>query len=456
MGQVRVVALDPEAKPSSARLARQLEPVAGTTADAYILVVTRVDSRTVSHIDRELLSHGTTERSRTLIVYREGTLADLQSLVCTGLGDLIVDSDASASAIRSRLERWAQIDSAVTQPMIANNLIGTSECWRHVLHLVAESALFSDAPLLLTGPTGSGKELLARMLHSLDSRTRKRDLIVVDCTTLSRELAGSELFGHERGAFTGAVGERDGAVASANGGTLFLDEVGELPLELQAQLLRVLQEKAYRRVGSAQWRRAEFRVICATNRDLLAEVAAHRFRADLYHRIAGVVCTTPALAQRRADIPRLIVHFVQSSSGGPDPVVSPPLMEYLCARQYEGNVRELHQLVRACMLRHTGVGPMSLACLPEEETCRWRSDSPSHLFSSEWDQGCIDEFVRKAIKADVHLKELGRLVEAAAVRIALAEAESITAAASWLGVTPRALHLRRAAERQGDARGVGD
>src|SRR4029077_5747912 len=144
--------------------------------------------------------------------------------------------------------------------------------------------------------------IVARLIHLLDARPNKRDLVVLDCSTVVPELSGSEFFGHERGAFTGALTERHGAFALANGGTLFLDEIGELPLPLQAQLLRVVQEHSYKRIGGNKWHRTDFRLVCATNRDLLGLVCGGEFRADLYYRIASFVCKLPALRERAEDI----------------------------------------------------------------------------------------------------------------------------------------------------------
>jgi hypothetical protein len=156
------------------------------------------------------------------------------------------------------------------------------------------------------GESGTGKELVARLVHALDRRTVKKEFVVLDCSTLIPQLSGSEFFGHERGAFTGAITARDGAFALAHEGTLFLDEVGELPPDMQAQLLRVVQEGTFKRIGGNNWKRTEFRLICATNRDLEAEVAAGRFRTDLYYRIAGIRCRLPSPRERSTDIPVLI------------------------------------------------------------------------------------------------------------------------------------------------------
>ena len=144
-------------------------------------------------------------------------------------------------AVRARIDRWQTVDELVASPLVAEHLVGSSPAWRSVLRDVAEIAYFSDVDVLITGESGTGKELTAQLIHTLD-RPGKGDLVVVDCTTIVPSLSGSEFFGHERGAFTGAVSARDGAFALADGGTLFLDEVGELPLALQAELLRAVQE----------------------------------------------------------------------------------------------------------------------------------------------------------------------------------------------------------------------
>jgi transcriptional regulator with GAF, ATPase, and Fis domain len=448
MAALRFIPLHVPADAHCARLSREVSAelercTAWRSSDGKFSVMVACVSRALDLARiKEELARAASASARTIVVCDEQQSDSVRELLALGAGAVIEECDAVAAVIAARLNRWAQIDAAIAQPMVAENLVGSSEAWCACLRSVAESALFSAAPLLLTGATGTGKELLARMLHSLDPRPRKGDLMVVDCTTLTRELAASELFGHERGAFTGASGERTGAIAHADGGTLFLDEVGELSPELQAQFLRVLQEKAYRRVGSSSWHRVDFRLVCATNRDLPGDVATGRFRADLYHRIAAITCRTPALSERRPDIPRLAQHFAAGAS------LSRALLGYLASRSYGGNVRELQQLVQSCLRRHTGVGSLSLSCLPDDEIRRWQIEFDGSATSSgTWRQAQVDDFVRLALRANVHLKDLGRLVEAAAVRVAIAESDSITAAAQRLGITPRALHLRRAAER---------
>src|SRR5262249_25131525 len=174
----------------------------------------------------------------------------------------------SAAEIHDRCTRWHDVERLRQAPEVCDLLVYQSLEMVQLLRQVVEVAAFTQASVLITGESGTGKELLAKLIHALDRRDGKRDLVVLDCAAVVPELAGSEFFGHERGAFTGAVADRDGAFALADGGTLFLDEVGELPLALQAELLRVIQEHTYKRVGSNQWRRTNFRLVCATNRDL--------------------------------------------------------------------------------------------------------------------------------------------------------------------------------------------
>lgn len=220
-------------------------------------------------------------------------------------------------------------------------LIGESRAMddaRSLIHRVARS----DIAALITGPSGSGKEVAARAIHSLSSRA-DRPFVAENCAALPASLAEAELFGVKKGAFTGADLDRAGLFERADGGTLFLDEVGELPLDLQAKLLRVLETRTVRRVGEEEERSVDFRLVSATNRSLGAEAEAGRFRADLMYRLDGVTIEMPSLAQRREDIPALVEHFLLRSCGeGAEPkCMTPEVLARLMDREWPGNVREL-------------------------------------------------------------------------------------------------------------------
>ncbi len=202
-------------------------------------------------------------------------------------------------------------------------------------------------PVLVTGETGVGKEEIAKALHASSSRAR-RPFVAIDAGGLPESLVASELFGHERGAFTGAVGTRYGVFESAHGGTLFLDEVGELSAASQAKLLRVVETSEVRRIGSSQVRRVDVRVVCATNRDLRAMVEAGTFRADLYHRLACVVLEVPPLRKRPEDVVELVEHFVELISAEFGRVsLTEGARIRLAAHPFPGNVRELRNLLFA-------------------------------------------------------------------------------------------------------------
>ncbi len=218
----------------------------------------------------------------------------------------------------------------------------------------------SDATVLITGETGTGKEVLARYVHAR-SRRAGRALVPVNCGAIPEALLESELFGHVRGAFTGAAQSRRGRVAYAEGGTLFLDEIGELPLALQVKLLRLLQDRHYEPIGSNESVAADFRLIAATNRDLEAEVAAGRFRRDLYYRLLVCPIELPGLRQRPMDIAPLFLHFWNLRGGGRP--VEPAVLEVLACNPWPGNVRELENLVERLAVLSEGP-TLRLADLP--------------------------------------------------------------------------------------------
>jgi transcriptional regulator with GAF, ATPase, and Fis domain len=348
-----------------------------------------------------------------------------------------------AGQIAARIERWHAVDSIIDSPLVRKNLIGNSPVWKSILRQIIEVAQFTDASVLILGDSGTGKELVARLIHSLDARPKKRELVILDCATIVPELSGSEFFGHERGSFTGAVGPREGAFCLADGGTLFLDEVGELPPVLQAQLLRVVQERTYKRVGGNQWHQAEFRLVCATNRDLVQDVASGKFRSDLYYRIATWVCKLPPLCERPDDILPLTQHFLRELRPDKEPLeLDEPVREYLLTRKYPGNVRELRQLVTRISHLHVGDGPITLGDLPGDERAHHGS------WTDDWRDARFDQIVRRAVTLGAGLKEISQYTADAAVRIAISDEEgNLQRAATKLGVTDRALQLRRTNQR---------
>ena len=230
-------------------------------------------------------------------------------------------------------------------------MVGESAALRHLLRQV-ETVASSDSTVLILGETGTGKELIARAVHQRSRRSNK-PLVQVNCTSIPKALFESEFFGHAKGAFTGAMRDRDGRFEAAAGGTLFLDEVGEMPLELQSKLLRVLQEKSYERVGEDRTRHADVRIVAATNRDLKKEVAAGRFREDLYYRLNVFPLRVAALRERKEDIPLLATHFFEllaKELDCPKPRLTRAVIETLQSYDWPGNIRELRNVIERAVI----------------------------------------------------------------------------------------------------------
>jgi transcriptional regulator with GAF, ATPase, and Fis domain len=243
----------------------------------------------------------------------------------------------------------------VTQVGAFGELVGQGPALEAVarqIDLVAPT----DAAVLILGESGTGKELVARELHRRSKRAA-RPLVKVNCAAVPRELYESEFFGHARGAFTGALRDRAGRFELADGGTLFLDEVGEIPLELQAKLLRVLQEGELERVGEERTRKVHVRLIAATNRDLRAEAEAGRFRQDLYYRLSVFPVELPPLRKRPEDVPLLAEHFLTQSSrrlGRPRPRLTLAIVQQLQRYHWPGNVRELQHVIERAVITADG------------------------------------------------------------------------------------------------------
>ena len=251
-----------------------------------------------------------------------------------------------------------------------DTIVGRRGSLRPILNQV-EAVAGTNTTVLITGETGTGKEVIARAIHELSPR-RNRNLVKVNCAAMPAGLLESELFGHERGAFTGAINSHVGRFALADRGTLFLDEIGDLPLELQPKLLRVLQEREFEAVGSTRTTRVDVRVVAATNQDLKQMVRDREFREDLYYRLNVFPIYLPPLRERKADIPELVEHFVQQFADSMDKtieIIPEKIMRALVRHYWPGNIRELQNYIaRGVILSNDGIfepGPLE-ACEPLE------------------------------------------------------------------------------------------
>lgn len=235
------------------------------------------------------------------------------------------------------------------------DIIGASPALTELLALVRIVAP-TDSTVLIEGETGTGKELVARAIHALSPRHR-HPFVTMNCAAIPAGLLESELFGHERGAFTGALATQAGRFELADHGSVFLDEIGEMPLELQPKVLRVLQEREFARLGSPRTVRSDTRLIAATNRDLMAQVASGQFRSDLFYRLNVFPLRVPALRERRSDIPLLVRHFVGQASarlGRQVSVIPDDVMHALTAHDWPGNIRELQNVIERAVIVSTG------------------------------------------------------------------------------------------------------
>jgi transcriptional regulator with GAF, ATPase, and Fis domain len=322
----------------------------------------------VLYVDHRLKSGAFTERSERML----GLLAGQAALAIQQvrrleeirrlnrrLNQRMADTESELIASKRALA------AAGLAPAVAG-LVGNSPAMREVHRLIALAAN-AQMPVLLTGPSGSGKELAARALHAQSARAED-PFITESCAALPTALIEAELFGSRRGAFTGAERDRAGLFERANHGTLFLDEIAELPLELQAKILRVLESGELRRLGSEETLRMDFRLITATNRDLAREVREGRFRADLFYRLEGLRIELPSLAQRTEDIPALVDHFLRqlAEPGTPARRASGAVLARLSARAWAGNVRELrNEVARLCVLCSADLDDPELVSAPD-------------------------------------------------------------------------------------------
>ena len=235
------------------------------------------------------------------------------------------------------------------------NIVGSKQGLKEVMYQIQQVAP-TDSTVLILGETGTGKELLAQAVHELSARTHT-PLIKLNCAALPSTLIESELFGHEKGAFTGALTKRIGRFELAHKGTLFLDEIGEMPIELQVKLLRVLQEGELERIGNPKTIKVDVRIIAATNRDLKTEIAEGRFRSDLYYRLCVFPIHVPPLRKRKADLPALVEFFAEKSAkkiGKEKPIIPRAALQKLQTYSWPGNIRELENVIERALILHRG------------------------------------------------------------------------------------------------------
>ena len=269
------------------------------------------------------------------------------------------------------------LQEEVVEARAFGDLVGQSAALRQIVSQI-ELVAPTDASVLILGPTGTGKELVAHEIHRRSQR-KDKPLVRVNCASIPKDLYESEFFGHVKGAFTGAIKDRPGRFEAAEGGTLFLDEIGEVPLELQAKLLRVLQEKRYERVGEDRTRQADVRIIAASNRDLKAEAAAGRFRQDLYYRLSVFPMHVATLKERKEDIPLLAKHFVEVSVKElkcPKPRLTRAAIASLQNYDWPGNIRELRNVIERAVILARG-GPLHFD-LPMTDSAPVQPSSKPH------------------------------------------------------------------------------
>jgi transcriptional regulator with GAF, ATPase, and Fis domain len=384
------------------------------------------------------ITDGGSERILALSTSDDALGDESWGLLRAGASDVFSWCDpASSRQVAERLRRWQTIDELVECGRVQDSLVGESPAWQAALRDAVEVARFTDAAVLITGESGTGKERVAQLIHELDPRPNKKRLVVLDCSTVVSSLSGSEFFGHERGAFTGASAARAGAFELADGGTLFLDEVGELPITLQAELLRVIQEGTFKRVGSNTWRTSAFRLVCATNRDLAAEQARGAFRNDFYYRIAGCTLHLPSLRDRTEDILPLFRHFFRQVY--PDrepPELEGAVRDLLVSRAYPGNVRDLRSLALRIIHRYLGTGFVTVGDIPDQE--RPALERPVDA----WRDDGFEESIRRGLALGARLEEITSAAADIAMRLAVArEGGDLDRAARSLGVPDHVIRL---------------
>ncbi|MDT8422915.1 MAG: sigma-54 dependent transcriptional regulator [Desulfuromonadales bacterium] len=374
----------------------------------------------------ELLDVVTAEAPETIVVMMTAfsSTEDAVDAMKRGAYDYIVkpcDNDELRLVISNALERKAlkqenvRLKKELNKLQSFSGLVGKSKAMRAVYDLIDKVA-DNRVSVLITGESGTGKEIVARTIHQQSSR-KNDPFIAVNCGAIPENLLESELFGYEKGAFTGAERQKSGLMEEAEGGTLFLDEIGELPQLMQVKLLRVLQESEVRRVGGSRSVKLDFRLLTATNKNLTDEVAAGRFREDLYYRLNVIELRLPPLRDKKEDIPQLIKYFC-ARRNAEDVVVAEDALRCLTAYHWPGNVRELENVVERCLvLGQTNV--IEKSCLPVELVSPCASPEVAvHLPADPFDLDAYLLTIEKSLLLAA-LQEAGGVRKKAAARLGM-------------------------------------
>jgi DNA-binding NtrC family response regulator len=395
---------------------------------------------------RFLRTHG--QRLAVLVYADTGRLpltAHCQPLAAGARQLLNEQSPTFADDLRQTLLRHVQAqqdhlreEDQLTNLFAAHGLYGQSPLLKQVFRRAVKASHFDDLPVLIVGETGTGKQRLAEAIHALDPRRSTKPFLTINCSTVTKTLAESELFGHAKGAFSGANGERLGLFRAADGGTLLLDEVGELDLELQPKLLRVLQERRLLPVGEDREYPLDVRIIAATNRPLEEMIAAGKFREDLYQRLNVFRVRIPPLRERPEDVEAQARHFLRRYQGTrTQPVTGfgPRVLEALCGLPWEGNTRQLENLVRE-VLAHKDQGTV----VEMEDLPRWILETLAQGAPQVAPTESLDALVEKAYQQKMSLNDAVEAYERRVLESVLKQnGGNRTRTAAELGLTPRSI-----------------
>jgi len=369
-------------------------------------------------------------------------IRDLDSTNGSSIGPLVLGEIRTAKPVRIQLGT-TEIDLAPAKETIRiplslkrqfGSTLGASTVMRQ-LFATLERIVKTDETILLLGESGTGKELLAEAIHS-ESNRKESPFIVLDCGAIPENLIESELFGHKKGAFTGATESRRGAIDSANHGTLFLDEIGELPLSMQPRLLRFLEKQQYSRVGETHYNNVDVRVIAATHRNLAEEVKADRFRQDLYYRLNVMEIAVPTLRRREGDVELLAHHFLRGLGADPHELLSSEILKQMKAHRWPGNVRELRNFVKRLVLiperameSLSTTSSEAMSSVPKSmissgvdidvpfHECRQRTiDEFEHRYVSALLEHCSENIQKAATKAGLPRQTIYRLMKRCGIR----------------------------------------